>query len=310
MRRWLSVLLAPLALVSSAYADIITDVRIALESQAFAQADRQLATYRAEHGVTPEYLEAYSWMGRAYLKNNNLAQATAYAHQTEQLALQQLKTRKLDAEPHLPNALGAAIEVEAQALAAKGSPGLAVALLKKDLFAYRNTSIRNRLQKNLNLLAMVGKPAPPLQLGEYLGPKPVALAQLKGSPVLLFFWAHWCLDCKGESPIIGRLHSEYASKGLAVVAPTQRYGIAAGGEPATPAAELAYIENTRERYYPYLMDVPAPISQENLSTYGVSTTPTLVLLDRAGKVAFYHPGALSYEELRGAVERVVGSQTR
>jgi thiol-disulfide isomerase/thioredoxin len=307
MHLWLPCLLA---LLTAAHADIITDVCISLESQAFTQADTQLATYRAQHSVTPEYLEAYSWMGRGYLKSNNLDQANAYARKTEQLALQQLKARKLDVEPHLPNALGAAIEVESQVLAAKGTPALAVALLKKDLLTYRNTSIRNRLQKNLNLLALVGKPAPPLQLAEYLGPKPVALAQLKGSPVLLFFWAHWCLDCKGEAPILGRLHAEYASKGLAIVAPTQRYGIAAAGENATPTAELAYISDTRNRYYTSLLDVPAPVSPENLSVYGVSTTPTLVLLDRAGKVAFYHPGALSYEELRAATDRVVSTQTR
>ena len=302
--------LSMLLLLTAAHADIVTDVRISLESHAFLQADSQLASYRAQHGITPEYLEAYSWMGRAYLKNNNLDEANTNARKTEQLALQQLKTRKLDAEPSLPTALGAAIEVEAQVLAAKGTPALAVALLRKDLLTYRNTSIRNRLQKNLNLLALVGKPAPPLQLGEYLGPRPVALAQLKGSPVLLFFWAHWCLDCKGEAPIIGRLHSEYASKGLAVVAPTQRYGYAAGGETATPAEELAYIKNTRDRYYSPLLDVPAPVSQENLSVYGVSTTPTLVLLDRAGKVAFYHPGALSYEELKAAIDRTLTAQTR
>ena len=66
-----------------------------------------------------------------------------------------------------------------------------------------------------------------------------------------------------------------------------------------------------------VVDFPTPdlnggtyISQENLSVYGVSTTPTLVLLDRSGKVAFYHPGALSYEELRAAIERIVSTQTR
>jgi thiol-disulfide isomerase/thioredoxin len=307
MRAWLPCLIA---LVTTAHADIVTDIRISLETQSFAQADMQLASYRAQRGVTPEYLEAYSWMGRAYLKTGDLNQANTYARKTEQLALQQLKSRKLDAEPHLPNALGAAIEVEAQVLAAKGTPALAIALLKRDSLTYRNTSIRNRLQKNLNLLALVGKPAPPLQLDEYLGPKPVALAQLKGSPVLLFFWAHWCLDCKGEAPIIGRLHSEYAAKGLAVIAPTQRYGIVGAGESTTPTAERAYIEATRERYYANLMDVPAPISQENLSVYGVSTTPTLVLLDRSGKVAFYHPGALSYEELRAAIDRIASSKTQ
>ena len=306
LRRPMTMRFLPLSillLLATAHADIVTDVRISLESQAFAHADSQLVTYRAQHGVTPQYIEAYSWIGRAYLKSNNLDQANIYANKTEQLAVQQLKTRKLDAEPSLPTALGAAIEVEAQVLAAKGARAQAAALLKKNLLAYHNTSIRNRLQKNLNLLALVGKPAPPLQLGEYLGPKPVALKQLKGSPVLLFFWAHWCLDCKGEAPILGRLHSEYASKGLAVIAATQRYGIAAAGEAASPSAELAYIKDTRDRYYSALLDVPAPVSAENLSVYGVSTTPTLVLLDRAGKVAFYHPGALSYEELRGAIDR-------
>ena len=298
-------LLCLLAFLTTAHASIVDDVRIALESRAFQQADGELATYRAQHGVTPEYLEAYSWMGRMYLKNNDLDRADTYARKTEALVGQQLKTRKLDAEPHLPVALGAAIEVEAQVLAEKGSAPQAIALLRKDLLVYRNTSIRNRLQKNLNLLALVGKPAPPLQIAEFLGPKPQAMAQLKGNPVLLFFWAHWCLDCKGEAPIIGRLHAEYASKGLSVVAPTQRYGYAAGGEPSAPADELAYIRKTREAYYTALLDVPAPVSAENMSLYGVSTTPTLVLLDRSGKVAFYHPGALSYEELKGAIDRVM-----
>src|SRR5258708_2141199 len=175
MRVWVPGLLVALLVVTlptTAHADIITDVRISLESQAYTQADTQLATYRAQHGVTAEYLEAYSWMGRAYWKSNSLDQANTYARKTEQLAMQQLKTRKLDAEPHLPTALGAAIEVEAQVLAAKGTPALAEALLRRDLLAYRNTSIRNRLQKNLNLLAFVGKPAPPLQLPQYLRPHP------------------------------------------------------------------------------------------------------------------------------------------
>ena len=48
-----------------------------------------------------------------------------------------------------------------------------------------------------------------------------------------------------------------------------------------------------------------PLSQQNFDTYGASTTPTLVILNRVGQVALYHPGALPYEELRAAVEKVV-----
>ena len=51
--------------------------------------------------------------------------------------------------------------------------------------------------------------------------------------------------------------------------------------------------------------MPVPISKYNFDTYGASTTPTLVLLDRAGKVAWYHPGAVPYDELRGEIEKVI-----
>jgi len=39
--------------------------------------------------------------------------------------------------------------------------------------------------------------------------------------------------------------------------------------------------------------------------YGAGTTPTLVLIDRTGQVAMYHPGAMSYNDLRTAIERVL-----
>jgi thioredoxin-related protein len=69
--------------------------------------------------------------------------------------------------------------------------------------------------------------------------------------------------------------------------------------------ELAYIQEVRQHFYPELNDVPAPVSEENFRNYGASTTPTLVLLDRAGIVRMYHPGNLTYAELRAKVESVL-----
>jgi thiol-disulfide isomerase/thioredoxin len=121
--------------------------------------------------------------------------------------------------------------------------------------------------------------------------------------VLLFFWAHWCADCKAEVPIIARLRQEFAPAGLVVIGPTQFYGYAAQGNDVTPARERAYIESVRQRYYASLLDMPVPLSQQNFNTYGASTTPTLVILNRSGQVAMYHPGAMPYEELRAAVQK-------
>jgi thiol-disulfide isomerase/thioredoxin len=293
--------------LASTQIDLIGDVRTQLAQNSFSAAESELRTYKAQHGVTPEYLEALSWMARGAASTNQWGQAAAYANETRRLSEQHLTTakRKLDAEPHLPVALGAAYEVLAQAIAEQGQHAKAVSLLRSALARYGNTSIRARLQKNLNLLALVGQPAPPLLPTQYLGPKPPTLASLKGSPVLLFFWAHWCGDCKAEVPVIARLRQEFAREGLVVIGPTQLYGYAARGADASPAQERAYIESVRQRYYGSLQDMPVPLSKQNFNAYGASTTPTLVVLNRAGHVAMYHPGALSYDELRSALEKVV-----
>jgi len=292
-------------LVSPAWAGVVEDVRGALAQHSFTAADLYLKSYVAKNGVTAEYVEAYSWMARSALSNGDYGQANDYAKQTKALALEQLKQRPLDSEPHLPIGLGAAIEVQSQVLAARGQRDQAVAVLQTALRTYGNTSIRARLQKNLNLLSFEGRPAPALRSEQFLGSKPPVLAQLKGSPVLLFFWAHWCGDCKAEAPIITQLRSEFAPKGLTVLGPTRLYGYTAQVENASASDELAYIDAVRHRFYAGLLDMPVPISKYNFDAYGASTTPTIVLLDRAGKVAMYHPGALSYDQLKTEIEKVV-----
>jgi thiol-disulfide isomerase/thioredoxin len=301
-------LLVVLVFLSSlSFADIVDDVRSSLAQNNFNAADTELQTYRTQHGVTPEYLEGLSWMARAALAANQLDRAASYAQQTESLSRQQLLKRPLDAEPHLPTALGAALEVRAQVLAARGQQPQAVALLQRSIAAYRNTSIQARLQKNLNLLALAGQPAPPLNVAHYLGERPLALSQLKGSPVLLFFWAHWCPDCKNEGPIIARLRDEFAPKGLTVVAPTQLYGYAAQGKDAKPEDELAYTGRVWQHFYPGLQTAPVPVSKQNFDRYGASTTPTLVVIDRGGKIALYHPGVMPYDDLRSAIEKTLSN---
>jgi thiol-disulfide isomerase/thioredoxin len=308
MGAWGSIAAGVLLGVSAvAQGGLIDDVNGLLARNSFSAAESELRTYKAKYGLTPEYLEALSWMARRAAAEKQWGQATAYAGETRRLSEQQLATskRKLDAEPHLPVALGAAYEVLAQGMAEQGQHSQSVSLLRSALGRYGNTSIRARLQKNLNLLALVGQPAPPLHATQYLGPKPPVLASLKGSPVLLFFWAHWCPDCKAEVPVIARLRQEFGPAGLVVIGPTQLYGYAAQGADASPVQEQAYIESVRQRYYSSLADMPVPLSQRNFDAYGASTTPTLVVVNRAGQVAMYHPGAMPYDELRAALEKVV-----
>src|SRR5262245_26049602 len=165
-----------LTLAASAQAGLVDDVRSAIDQKNFTVADTQLRSFRAQHGVTPEYLEALSWMARGELGAQQLAAAQKYAKQTQALAEEKLKTRKLDVEPSLPIALGAAYEVQAQVLDKQGQRAQAVALLQAAVRTYRATSIRARLQKNLNLLSLVGHSAPELKEEQNLGPQFKSLA--------------------------------------------------------------------------------------------------------------------------------------
>ena len=299
------LVLLVLAAGMPAAGDLVSDAQAAAGRQEFAAAEREIHAYRAAHGADPQVAEALSWLARGAAAAHAYTKADQYAADTRRVALELLRNRPLDSEPHLPAALGAAIEVQAQVLAARGARDEALRLLRQQLQTYWETSIRARIQKNIHLLTLEGKPAPALALTEWLGPKPVPLQRLRGKAVLLFFWAHWCSDCKAEAPILARLLQNFGPKGLVLVSPTQRYGFAAGGLDAPAAEESRYMARIWTQYYAGLHDVPVPVSAQNFQVYGSSTTPTLVLLDRSGIVRLYHPGAMGYPDLAQTVSAVL-----
>ena len=156
---------------------------------AFFPASARLPTrskVRKASGANPAYIEALSWLGRGALNARNYAEAESNAEEVRKLCLDQLGRRKLDAEPALPMALSASIEIQAQAAAEQGRRDQAVTFLRGELKRwYRATSIRAHIQKNLNLLTLEGKPAPPLDVTHALTPRKLqTLAQHRGHPYL------------------------------------------------------------------------------------------------------------------------------
>jgi thiol-disulfide isomerase/thioredoxin len=239
--------------------------------------------------------------------SGQLDPALENAEQTRQLVLKQLKSRKLDSDPHLALALGAAFEVEALAMNARHQRSEAVSLLQTAIRTYQGTSVVKRLRKNLNLLTLDGKPAPPLQMTEFLFPPAGPPAARKVQ--LLFFWAHWCADCKAEAPIIARIAADLEPKGLAVIGPTMLYGYTKAGHDAIPADERPYIRQIFQQYYAVIPNMTVPLSSANFETYGVSTTPTLAVIDRQGIVRLYHPGRMPESELRAVIEPLLPQAT-
>ena len=278
---------------------LLSEVRAAIAAHDLARAEAIVVQRRAQQGTTSDVIEAIAWLGRGAMAEGQKDRAEQYAVETQRLARAALGARAIDEDATLANAVGTAIEVQAQVSADRGARSDAMVLLERELKTYRTTSLHKRIQKNINLLTLEGHPAPALDLSESMG-TPLAAATanaLSGKVVVLFFWAHWCPDCKTESPILAKLYAKYQSQGLTIVAPTQRYGYVAGGAQASPDDELRYMIDVRDKHYGFLADLPVPISVANHERYGVSSTPTVVILDRQGIVRLYHPGRLTEEEL-------------
>jgi cytochrome c biogenesis protein CcmG/thiol:disulfide interchange protein DsbE len=283
---------------------IVQLVRDAIAENDLAKAEKLVLGDMAGNGTTPIAIEAFSWLGRGYLGAKRYDEAITYAARTYEIVEEQLKTRKLDDEARLPIALGAAIETQALALAGQNRRSEALMHLQRELERFKDTSIVTRLNKNVNLIGLEGQPALPWASSEFLGPKPPSLAELKGKPVVVFLWAHWCGDCKKQGPILESLVNKYKSSGITVIAPTQRFGYAEKRRPVGPAEELKYIEQIRDEFYPWMKTVPAPVSDEVYTRYGVSTTPTYVLIDRDGKVSTYLPGQPTVEQLEPLIKKI------
>ncbi len=247
----------------------------------------------------PRLLEALSWVGRAGVFAEDWGIAEQYASETYQAASKLAQAQGVDSSPQLATALGASIEALAKAYQAQGDRAGATQFLYDERETYRGTSIETRIQKNYLLISIEGKPMPPIAADRFLGQtEPV---ETDGKVTLFYFWAHWCSDCKAQKPALAELHRRYSDRGLAIIGPTHLFGYAAGGRPATPAEEIAYIEGPWQARYPLPDWMAKPLGQQNWANFGVSTTPTLVLVDRKGVVRLYHPGKMSLEELEKAI---------
>jgi len=280
---------------ATAFAAVTTEIRFKLSAGDLASAEALAEDHLHAHGANSEYAAALSWLARGALELGNPEAAARYLAQTKALTTELLKTKRVEDDDYLETAVGASIEVEARALAARGERGDAIAFLESQAPRWKTWPIAARIQKNLNLLTLEGQPAPELD------------PQYRGNPVLLFLWAHWCGDCKAQAPVIARLRAKYEPRGLRVIAPTRRYGFIGDNEHPTTEQEDQEIEHVWKASYADLAAAPHPISHAMMLRYGVSATPTLVLIDRRGIVRMYRPTRMSEAELARRIETLLAN---
>ena len=299
----IGLLASATAVATAQFVDLVARVRQLALAGDLAAARQLIEQTRAADGhPTSQWLAATSWLARGAGFVGQWGLAEKYAREALAGSAPRAGGQQLDADPDLSTALGASIEVLGKAYDARGDRTAAVEFLREQHKKYLGTSIETRIQKNVLLLSLKGKPLPELEVSEHVLNRPATPGDMNGKVRLLYFWAHWCSDCKRQEPVLELLHKNYSDQGLTFMGPTKLYGYTAQGREATPSEELDYLGNAYQKNYPIPAWMPVPVSTQNFLRFGVSSTPTFVLVDRKGIVRLYHPGYLGYSELEERIE--------
>jgi thiol-disulfide isomerase/thioredoxin len=277
--------------------DLARAVRLKLSAGDYFTGEAAVAEYKREHGVDAEYLSGLGWLARGAALLGKTDKAWA--------CVTELRREIPEEKESVTTALGAAIETEGRLRAQRDGRGAAIRFFESEFARAKDTELRCRIRKNVNLLSLEGQAAPEIAVADHVGAAPQRLAELRGRPVLVFLWAHWCGDCRAQAPILGRVLEKYRSKGLALVAPTRLFGTGAENKPATPAEEKAQIEKVWKESYAMLDGAAASLDTETMVRWGVSANPTLALVDKKGLVRLYTPTRMSEEELSRRVEELL-----
>lgn len=141
----------------------------------------------------------------------------------------------------------------------------------------------------------VGFQAPDFTL-QTLDGQMVNLSALRGRPVVVSYWATWCVPCKEELPALDQLSREFGSSGVMVL--------------TINAIEQDTVEQVQQTVGQLGLSLPVLLDQQDQfhNAYNQLFFPTSYFIDANGMIRFIKLGSASEAELRSNLEKLINNQ--
>ncbi len=138
---------------------------------------------------------------------------------------------------------------------------------------------------------LVEKEAPGFDLARYDTGERIALADLAGKPVVLNFWATWCMTCRYEHPLLVQAERLYGDR-------VQFVGIAYQDK----FEEIdRWLKKHGGSTYPTVVDVGGKTS----IAYGIYAVPETFFITAEGVIQYKQTGAIDGATLERELERLL-----
>jgi cytochrome c biogenesis protein CcmG/thiol:disulfide interchange protein DsbE len=136
--------------------------------------------------------------------------------------------------------------------------------------------------------------APALKLHDLQG-SPHTLEDYRGKPVLLNFWATWCVPCAAEMPLLGEMQKQYQGKVVFIAASIDDEGM--------KRQIAAFIKKHQGEALTVMMGA----TLDSLDDFGVNQgMPGTVFIDAEGKIVDRITGALKRPDLEQLLRKLAG----
>jgi thiol-disulfide isomerase/thioredoxin len=160
----------------------------------------------------------------------------------------------------------------------------------------RRAAVEPDTKRDILIAGRDARLAPQIASGEWINSGPVKLEALRGRVVIVDFWTFGCYNCRNTLPTLKRFDDTYRERGLTII-----------GVHSPEFDREKKIEQVRREISS--LGIKYPVVTDNdydtWRAYNVEAWPTVVILDKRGRIRFTHIGEGLYQEQENIIKELL-----